>query len=465
MSYSLLPFKFERLGNGEVLISNDAGFYHLFDSEKGMLDFMDGECIHDMSILKGKLFCYETQDEKEVYVNLTASSVSYRYQSNLCSPFLFMIVPTLRCDHDCSYCQVSRVSEDAAGYDLDINMIPSIIDKIKRYGSSPYKIEFQGGEPLLNFAFVKLFVEEFEFNKDGCDAEYVIATSLSLITDEIVEWAKDLAVTFSVSIDGTDLIHDSQRRHYLASSHGMMVDGVRSITENLGFNRLGTVTTITKHALSHPVDIVEAHKNLGLVDLFVRPLSPYGFATVKYETGYTASEFNVYYEKLLRYMVENYDELGMVEHNAALHLKKIFNPKFNGYVDLKSPTGHFMGALIFDYTGNVFGSDESRMLYKSFGIESLSLGRCYSELNVDKNEALNNILSSSFISEMPGCDECAYQPYCGVDTMHHLATQGDLVGDKSISRFCQYQKGLFDILFRMLNEQSCFDVFERWVNE
>ena len=31
---------------------------------------------------------------------------------------------------------------------------------------------------------------------------------------------------------------------------------------------------------------------------------------------------------------------------------------------------------------------------------------------------------------MPGCEDCSYKEYCGVDVFHHLSTQGDIIGDR-----------------------------------
>lgn len=463
MSIQSLPFKFERLANQKVLISNDAGFYHLLDDMQDIIDLLAGQ-TENQKELKSKLFFYESDDEKNAYTQLLASAVSYRYQSALCAPFLFIIIPTLRCDHNCRYCQVSRAEMDAKGFDLNPEYIPQIIDRILEVGQAPYKIEFQGGEPLLNIGFIKEFVATFDARIGHDEREYVIATSLSLVNDSILNWAINYPITFSASLDGTFAVHDYNRRHITQSSHTLFMDNAKAIMEKLGPDRLATVSTLTAKALDAPEDIIKAHEALGLKDLFVRPLSPYGFASQKYSAGYSVEQFKVYYEQLLRLLIERYDELGMVEHNALIHLRKIFNPRFNGYVDLKSPTGHLFGALVFDYTGIIFGSDEARMLYKTHGTDALTLGHCENPMSLSNNENLVNILASSFISEMPGCDECAYQPFCGSDPMHHLSTQYDPVGDKSISRFCQYQKATFDILFRLLDEDHSYKVLKRWLN-
>ena len=99
MNIRPLPFRFETLENEKILISNDAGFYHQFDDINGVSNLLSGK-TENPDELKSKLFCFETEDEKIAYTQLLASALSYRYQTALCAPFLFIIIPTLRCDHN-----------------------------------------------------------------------------------------------------------------------------------------------------------------------------------------------------------------------------------------------------------------------------------------------------------------------------------------------------------------------------
>lgn len=464
MTSKIMPFNFERLSNNKVFISNHSGFFHIFEDVSELDRFIEGT-HQDTQDLKSKMFCFDTEDEQQTYTQLLSSSLSYKYQSSLCAPFLFIVVPTLRCDHNCNYCQVSRVNEDAQGYDLDRSKIISIVNRIIEIGYPPYKIEFQGGEPLLNFNFIQDFVGQFTSVVDEASVEFIIATSASLIDDKIINWAKNYPVSLSVSLDGTKSIHDRNRKHPRNSSHDLFQHGVSLIKKQLGDDKFSTVTTLTRAGIADPQDIIDAHIDVGSKDIFLRPLSPYGFATKRYDDNYTVQEFETYYEKLLRLLIKEYDDLGIVEHNALIHLQRIYNNKFNGYVDLKSPAGYVLGALVFDYTGNIFGSDEARMLHKSYGIKELRIGEVETPLNFSNNNSLINTLASSFISENPGCDECAYQPYCGSDPMHHLSTQLDPVGDKSLSRFCSYQKSTFDIIFRLIDEKETSAILNRWLNE
>ena len=55
-----------------------------------------------------------------------------------------MIIPTLRCDLKCSYCQVSRVDQNLDGYDWSQETLKNFYSFVEKYGSNNIKIEFQG---------------------------------------------------------------------------------------------------------------------------------------------------------------------------------------------------------------------------------------------------------------------------------------------------------------------------------
>jgi hypothetical protein len=50
------------------------------------------------------------------------------------------------------------------------------------------------------------------------------------------------------------------------------------------------------------------------------------------------------------------------EFYSALILRRMLTDRAIGYVDLRSPAGIGLGALVYNYDGRVFASDEGRML-------------------------------------------------------------------------------------------------------
>lgn len=150
-----MPFNFDRLNDGRVFISNLAGFHHFVSNDE--LESLScnkwSPEFRSSDILESKLFIAHDASEDLASASLS-SGFAKRLMSDLAVRPIFMIVPTLRCDHTCKYCQVSRAAIGAEGYDLDPHLIPDIVQTIKKLSSPPYKIEVQGGEPLLRFDLI-----------------------------------------------------------------------------------------------------------------------------------------------------------------------------------------------------------------------------------------------------------------------------------------------------------------------
>ncbi len=63
----------------------------------------------------------------------------------------FIIIPTLRCNLTCSYCQVSRAAENAKGFDWSVDQFDKFLSFFNENSGFNPKVEIQGGEPLLIF--------------------------------------------------------------------------------------------------------------------------------------------------------------------------------------------------------------------------------------------------------------------------------------------------------------------------
>ncbi|WP_145586901.1 His-Xaa-Ser system radical SAM maturase HxsB [Yersinia kristensenii] len=459
----MMPFNFERLSDGSFFISNLAGFHHfILEDEFSYLanNSMTGNQSQDEE-LESKLFICD--DKEELFAaSALSSGFAKRLMSDLAVNPIFMIVPTLRCDHTCKYCQVSRAAVGARGYDLDPTQIPHIVNAIKKLSSPPYKIEVQGGEPLLRFDLVKEIYEQCVLALGIENVEMVIATSLSLLDESVIKWVKNKNIIFSVSLDGEEVIHNKNR--ILADNNAYLkaMGGILSIKNELGSQKVSTVTTVTKELIKNPTSIIDAHLSLGLKDLFVRPVSPYGFAH-REKFAFSMDEYFEFYSSLINEIVKhNENGIPVVEHSAAIHLKRIFNPGFSGYADLKSPSGLALNCILFNYDGKIYGSDESRMLQKVNNEVDFSAGD-FGSPSFSKSDYYRNTLASSFNFALPGCDTCAYQPFCGADPCQNISVQGEPVGDRSRSIFCQYHKGMFRFLMDTLAENgAAARLLKRW---
>jgi hypothetical protein len=97
---------------------------------------------------------------------------------------------------------------------------------------------------------------------------------------------------------------------------------------------------------------------------FLRPISPYGFAIkTRHRTGYEMGRFLEFYKKGLAHILKvNSGGYRIAEVYTQILLTKILTPHGTRYVDMQSPAGEAWNVLVYNYDGDVYASDESRML-------------------------------------------------------------------------------------------------------
>ncbi|HUR81766.1 MAG TPA: SPASM domain-containing protein, partial [Thermoanaerobaculia bacterium] len=262
-------------------------------------------------------------------------------------------------------------------------------------------------------------------------------------------------------------IHDANRPRPGNDSHARVVANLARAREALGHDAVGALTTITRLALDRPADVVDEYVRRGFTSIFLRPLSPYGFALRSAgRTGYSTREFLDFYVRALDYLIAiNTRGTFLVESYAQLLLTRMFTPFPTGYVDLQSPAGAGIGAVVFNYDGDIYASDESRMLAEMHDTR-FRLGNVHRDdyAAIFGSETLRTITAASVIESIPGCADCAFQPWCGADPVFHYATQGDVVPHIPTSAFHEKHFFLFQHLLHLYeNDPRARRVFWSWI--
>lgn len=404
-------------------------------------------------------------------VALDLLAVKYRTKQSLLANLtsLFMFVVSLRCDHSCPYCQVSRQSVDRHAYDMQPTDAQRAIEFMFQSPSPSIKVEFQGGEPLLNFGLIREIVEQVESrNKtEGRDLQFVIATNLAFLADDILSYCKEHDICFSTSLDGPSALHNLNRPRPGADSHELTVQGIRRIREVLGRDRVAALMTTTAASLSYPEEIIDEYVRQGFSSIFLRPLSPYGFAV---KTGqlskYSVDQWLAFYQAALAYIIQlNLNGITFREEYSSLILRKILTPYPTAYVDLQSPPGIGIAGIVFNYDGDIYASDEARMLAET-GDRTFRLGNLATDSfdDVLLSDTLQDVLSGTMTESVPMCEDCGLQPYCGSDPVYHYATQGDVVGSKPLSDFCRKNMEIMRHLIRLLeDDETTASVLKSWL--
>src|ERR1035441_9228408 len=152
--WQLLPLRFHRIDADSVVLTNLVG-EHVFVTPDELSTVVNGTCV-DQELLARLRAAHLIQVPGETLpAELLAIKLRTRMRRLPDSTGLHIFVVTLRCEHTCRYCQVSRQSAAKNEFDMTEETARRALELAFRSPSPQLKIELQGGEPLLNFPLVR----------------------------------------------------------------------------------------------------------------------------------------------------------------------------------------------------------------------------------------------------------------------------------------------------------------------
>src|ERR1700730_7085272 len=154
----LLPLRFERLRGDRYLVNNFVGDGLLLSRQQLVrivsLDLAPGDGLYERAFEKLLVSAKGQQSQLQLLAMRLRSRMAFLQHPTA----LHIFVVTLRCEHSCPYCQVSRRSVDRERFDMSEAIALRAVDVALSAPTPRIKIEFQGGEPLLNFGLVREIV-------------------------------------------------------------------------------------------------------------------------------------------------------------------------------------------------------------------------------------------------------------------------------------------------------------------
>lgn len=473
--YKLMPFRFQRWSDGRAFLTNNAG-EHLVLTPDQFSQFVGGRLQPSSPAYMDLLARQMLRDSSGSWGQEVLASKWFTKKSFLDGfTKLHIFVTTLRCNQSCPYCQVSRQGEAADRGAFD--MSPEVLDRSIRFmlaaPTDRVTMEFQGGEPLVRFDLLQEAVSRAKsLNSNiGKQIDFVLCTNLSILEDKHLDWCRDEGVIISTSLDGPQYLHDKNRPFGNGKpTHETVARNIRRAQEALGKHSVSALMTTTRTSLKYPKEIVDEYLRMDMGSLFVRELNPYGFAIKSAGAlAYSSDEFFAFYKQVLDYIIEiNRNGRTFSESFASMVLTKALTPWTIGFVDLQSPAGAGFGVCVYNYDGDVYVSDEARMLAES-GDPTFRLGSVLEDSYDDIffGETMQTLAASACSESLPGCSDCAYQPFCGADPVRNYRTQGDPFGIRPApGGFCRRNKQVIEHLMRLVD--SADDDLKRilwaWVN-
>ncbi|RMG11517.1 MAG: His-Xaa-Ser system radical SAM maturase HxsB [Deltaproteobacteria bacterium] len=465
-------FRYRRIGD-DYLLTNLVGQW-LFLTPEELRAFVEGRVEPGSELyqrLKERNFIRAEVDIDDLVARWRRRKRFLDY-----GPNLHVCVVTLRCNETCVYCHASRADMDAVHTDMSKETAEQMVDLAFESTSPWLTIEFQGGEPLVNYPVVRHVIEYAkEKNADvGKTLEFTMVTNLALMDEEKLDFLLANKVQICTSIDGPKALHDKQRKLPGGSAWDAAVHWIRRINERYAEMGLDTtlyhveaLPTVTRQTLDQPRALVDAYVELGAKAIFLRPVDPFGFAAKTADRiGFSRDRYLTFYREAVDYMLElNKQGTEILERYAAILLTKILQGEDPNFLDLRNPAGTGIGALAYNYDGKIFSSDEGRMLYE-MGDDFFQIGTLGETTYEDlmRHETTRALTLASILEANPDCTNCAYLPYCGISPEYNYRNQGSLSGRMRESPWCISLKGIQDYLFEKLRaaDEEERALFEKW---
>lgn len=369
-----------------------------------------------------------------------------------------ILVPTLRCNLSCSYCQVSRAPIDKAGFDWSEDTLAGVLSIIDRIDGDSIKIEFQGGEPSLRCDLIRDVIEQC---RRFTDCTFVICSNLEKITEEFGALIARPDVFISTSLDGDEKTHARNR-----SGSTQFRANLRHIIDRHGSSKVSALPTIDTTRLPDIDGLIEAYAAFGLRSIFLRPVTYHGFARKRHATSVDPGHaWRQYHRQFVQHIItRNWIERDAVmeETYLSICLRRIMQPGRERHVDLRQPNPVGVDYIVIDHDGIVYPTDEARMLARS-GVVDLAIGNVQQGWDSGRRKLLN---SYSTNAGDPACDRCAFQPYCGRDVVDDLSRYGTIDISRHETEFCRRHLHMFDLAFELLDSSEPAVKFsiDRWLS-
>ena len=224
--------------------------------------------------------------------------------------FHVMLIPTLSCPANCSYCW----SSDKGSPIMSIETIKEVVEWLKDFRSDQVTFTFHGGEPLM--AGVDFYREALPLlakDLSHLKPAFALQTNLWLMTPEMARVLAEYNIPIGSSLDGPKELTDLQRgKGYFDKT----MSGYKIAIEN-GL-KVSFICTFTSHSVKQKEEIFNFFLENGIT-LKLHPALP----SIRDETPERFALSPEEYGELLVYLLDKYlENMGKIEIMNIDHLCK-----------------------------------------------------------------------------------------------------------------------------------------------
>jgi uncharacterized protein len=348
-------------------------------------------------------------------------------------PFHVMLIPTLGCPANCSYCWSSEEKSPI----MSMETIKEVVEWLKGFRGDSVTFTFHGGEPLL--AGADFYREALHLLVEGLNSRriaFAIQTNLWKLTPEIAEIFAEYNIPIGSSLDGPQELNDLQRGkgYYEKTMRGYEIARAHGLDVRF-------ITTFTSYSVKFREEIFNFYLEKGFT-LKLHPCLP----SIKGENPEKWTLSPEEYGELLIYLLDKYlENIGRIEVMNIDHLCKcVF-------------TGRGTVCTYVDCMGDTFAVGPDGNIYPCYrfvGMPEYVMGNVYDHptmADLAQSDAWK--LMHRFKEYVDtACGKCAHIKYCrgGCPYNAIVPTNGEI---KGVDPHCTAYKMIFDEINNRVNEE------------
>jgi His-Xaa-Ser system radical SAM maturase HxsB len=439
---TLWPLRFRQSGNGFIFVDDAGGW---FKSDGKFLERYGSGAPSEADIC----FLHNGGHAFHDQWDLAYTGFAHRWVQRQAArrPLSYVIlVPTLRCNLTCSYCQVSRASEQARGYDWTDENLADVLRLLDKIQDDSIKIEFQGGEPLLRLDILER-IRSFCRNRFA-HPDFVICTNLQSVSPDAWRFLEADDTYVSTSIDGEADVHQRQRTKNQSATR-QFFNNIEEAARRVKRGHLSALPTIDIFAPPDFETLIDLYEGIGISSIYLRPVNYHGFARRALgDPQEAAARWATLHANFVEQLIDRNYRTGrfVEEYYFSYCLRRILAAGNDSHVDLRNPNFLAADYIVVDYDGTLYPTDEARMLAR-IGRADLSVGHVSTGIDAERVAALNE---SSLNTFDPDCIHCPYQPFCGTDVVDDVSRYGRIDVPRHQTWFCARQMAIFDKAFELI---------------
>ena len=260
---------------------------------------------------------------------------------------------------------------------------------------------FHGGEPLLiPVSQYRKCLDILLAENSDLDFTFQIQTNGTIINEEIIAFFKDYDVQPGISVDGSQVVHDSQRITADGSpSYSLIMKNIRRLKSE-GLNACGLMV-LTRKSLNAGLEWIKDFAEIR-VPMKINPLYSAGEALKHDELSLMPGDYADYLIRVYEYILDNEIDISLTPIEYILQ----------GIINDLTPRGCvFSGTchdsfVCVDYEGNIypcgrFADDKSNII-----------GNIHTGITSGGRQILASLKASRASNLRDECKNCRYVKFC-----------------------------------------------------